>query len=56
MLQCNLKFEEHLDEAKFEALLSRLRAEAEAGGGETAVVEKVMSYAVNKAAAQHTEV
>lgn len=48
MLQCNLKFEEHLDEGKFEALLSRLRSEAATGGEETAVVEKIMSYAVAK--------
>lgn len=45
MLQCNLKFEEHLDEAKFEALLARLRAEAEAGDGKTAVVPQIISYA-----------
>ena len=48
MLQCNLKFEEHLDEAKFEALLARLRAEAETGGEETAVAPKIASYAVKK--------
>ncbi len=48
MLQCNLKFEEHLDEEKFEQLLARLRAEAEGASSETAVVEKVMSYAVKK--------
>jgi NADH-quinone oxidoreductase subunit E len=50
MLQCNLKFEENLDEAKFEALISRLRAEAASSGSEpagatpTAVVPKIMSY------------
>lgn len=49
MLQCNLKFEEHLDEAKFEALLARLRSEAETGETETAVVTKIASYAVKKA-------
>ena len=27
MLQCNLKYEENLDEAKFEALIKKLRAE-----------------------------
>ncbi len=48
MLQCNLKFEEHLDEAKFEALLARLRAEAEAGDEKTAVVPKIISYAAPK--------
>jgi predicted flap endonuclease-1-like 5' DNA nuclease len=31
MLQCNLVYEEQLDEAKFDALISRLRAEAHAG-------------------------
>lgn len=48
MLQCNLKFEEHLDEEKFAQLLARLRNEAADDGVETAVVEKVMSYAVKK--------
>ncbi len=48
MLQCNLKFEEHLDEEKFEQLLARLRAEAAGDKPETAVVEKVMSYAAKK--------
>jgi NADH-quinone oxidoreductase subunit E len=41
MLQCNLKFEERLDEAKFEQLLARLRAEAAAR--EPAVVEKMIA-------------
>jgi NADH-quinone oxidoreductase E subunit len=45
MLQCNLKFEEHLDEAKFDALLARLRAEAENGTEEPSVVERVSAYA-----------
>jgi NADH-quinone oxidoreductase subunit E len=53
MLQCNLKFEEHLDEAKFEALISRLRAEAASSGSEsagapTAVVPKIISYVTNE--------
>ena len=45
MLQCNLKFEEHLDEEKFDQLLARLRAEAEAGDGTPSVVEKINAYA-----------
>lgn len=44
MLQCNLKFEENLDEAKFEALIARLREEAAAGGERTAVVPKIIDY------------
>ncbi|RMG96881.1 MAG: NAD(P)H-dependent oxidoreductase subunit E [Chloroflexi bacterium] len=45
MLQCNLKFEEHLDEEKFDQLIARLRAEAESGKEEPSVVEKIMAYA-----------
>ena len=45
MLQCNLKFEENLDEEKFDALLARLRAEAEDGTEEPSVVEKISAYA-----------
>lgn len=45
MLQCNLRFEEHLDEKKFDALLARLRHEAETGKGEPTVVEKITAYA-----------
>lgn len=45
MLQCNLKFEEHLDEEKFDALIARLRAEAENGSEAPSVVEKIMAYA-----------
>jgi len=41
MLQCNLRFEENLDEEKFDQLLARLRDEAD----ETAVVPKIISYA-----------
>lgn len=44
MLQCNLKFEEHLDEEKFEALLARLRDQAGNGAAEPTVVEKVTAY------------
>jgi NADH-quinone oxidoreductase subunit E len=45
MLQCNLKFEEHLDEEKFDQLLARLRAEAANGSNEPSVVEKINAYA-----------
>lgn len=45
MLQCNLKFEEHLDEEKFDALLARLRAQAANGSAAPSVVEKVTAYA-----------
>ncbi|MCP4356595.1 MAG: NAD(P)H-dependent oxidoreductase subunit E [Chloroflexi bacterium] len=47
MLQCNLKFEENLDEAKFDALLARLRERATNGEGTAvpSVVEKVTAYA-----------
>ena len=49
MLQCNLKFEEHLDEAKFDQLLERLRSEANMGdGADTAVPTKILSYAAKK--------
>jgi NADH-quinone oxidoreductase E subunit len=55
MLQCNLKFEERLDEEKFDELLARLRQEAgEADRGEGnrareaarlgSVVDKVIAY------------
>lgn len=42
MLQCNLKFYENLDEAKFKSLIADLR---QADGAETAVVEKINGYA-----------
>lgn len=45
MLQCNLKFEENLDEEKFDELLARLRAEAENGADRPSVVEKINAYA-----------
>jgi len=41
MLQCNLRFEENLDEEKFDQLLARLRQETD----EPSVVEKIVSYA-----------
>jgi NADH-quinone oxidoreductase subunit E len=44
MLQCNLKFYENLDEAKFEALIADLRAKA-AGPAEPSVVERIVRYA-----------
>ena len=45
MLQCNLKFEENLDEEKFDELLARLRAEVESGADQSSVVERVNAYA-----------
>ncbi len=45
MLQCNLKFEEHLDEAKFDTLVEKLRAEAANGTSEPSVAEKISAYA-----------
>lgn len=45
MLQCNLKFEEHLDEEKFDQLLARLRAEAADGTAAPSVVERIAAYA-----------
>ncbi len=44
MLQCNLKFYENLDEAKFEGLLTDLRARAAAGDAEPSVVERIIDY------------
>ncbi|MEJ2753254.1 MAG: hypothetical protein P8169_11355 [Chloroflexota bacterium] len=40
-----MRFEENLDEEKFDALLARLRAEAEDGTEEPSVVEKISAYA-----------
>jgi NADH-quinone oxidoreductase subunit E len=45
MLQCNLKFEENLDEQKFDALLARLRAAAAAPVKEPSVVERINVFA-----------
>lgn len=45
MLQCNLKFEENLDEAKFDALLGRLREQATTEVVEPSVVEHITAYA-----------
>lgn len=44
MLQCNLKFYENLDEAKFEGLIAELRAKAATGEREPSVVERIISY------------
>lgn len=44
MLQCNLKFYENLDEAKFEGLIAELRAKAAAGNKEPSVVERILDY------------
>jgi NADH-quinone oxidoreductase subunit E len=45
MLQCNLSFEENLDEEKFDRLLARLREEAASDHHEPSVVEKMIGYA-----------
>lgn len=45
MLQCNLKFEEKLDEAKFDQLIARLKADAQKDTAVASVVEKVAAYA-----------
>jgi NADH-quinone oxidoreductase subunit E len=45
MLQCNLKYEEHLDEEKFDQLIARLRQQAASSEAEPTVVQKVTAYA-----------
>ena len=45
MLQCNLKFEENLNEEKFEQLLARLKEEAASDESEPTVVERIVAYA-----------
>ncbi len=45
MLQCNLKFEEHLNEEKFKQLVARLRALADSGERQPSVAERVNGYA-----------
>jgi hypothetical protein len=40
-----LKFEENLDEEKFDELLARLRAEAESGADQPSVVERINAFA-----------
>ena len=48
MLQCNLKFYENLDEAKFTALIADLRAKAPGGDVEPTVVERIIGYTVEE--------
>ena len=48
MLQCNLKFEENLDEQKFDALIARLRAQSAADTETVSVVQRIAGYAVAK--------
>lgn len=45
MLQCNLKYVENLDEEKFDALIDDLRRQAQSGGEEPSVVQKILAYA-----------
>lgn len=45
MLQCNLKYIEELDEEKFDALIERLRQEAQEDAQEPSVVRKILAYA-----------
>lgn len=42
MLQCNLKFHEHLDEAKFDQLLTDMRAKAAANDQSPTVVDQIL--------------
>ncbi len=42
MLQCNLKFHEHLDEAKFDQMIADLRAAAERGDNPHEVVDRIL--------------
>lgn len=43
VLQCNLKFHENLDAAKFDQLVDQLRAEAATGAAPTSVVDRVIA-------------
>ena len=45
MLQCNLKYHEHLNEEKFDALVEEWRETAVSGKKESSVVEKITAYA-----------
>lgn len=45
MLQCNLKYEENLDEAKFDALITRLREAAASDNPEPSIVEQISAFA-----------
>lgn len=44
MLQCNLKYEENLDEEKFEALIAKLRQEANENKSAHGIVKQSISY------------
>lgn len=44
MLQCNLKFYENMDEAKFEGMIADLRSKAAEGDTEPSVVERIFGY------------
>lgn len=48
MLQCNLRFEENLDEEKFDQLLARLRETVDPESAELSVVQKITSYAIRE--------
>ncbi|HEY1408710.1 MAG TPA: NAD(P)H-dependent oxidoreductase subunit E [Promineifilum sp.] len=48
MLQCNLKFHENLDEARFEELIAGLRASDAKGKAEPSVVERIISYSAKQ--------
>ncbi len=50
MLQCNMSFEENLNEEKFDALIGRLRDESASGKPSFSVAEKMASYAVKDGA------
>lgn len=43
VLQCNLKFHEHLDEAKFDQLVSDLKAEAAANKETISVADRILA-------------
>lgn len=45
MMQCNLKFEENLNEEKFDALIAELREKAASDAKGQHVVERIASYA-----------
>lgn len=48
MLQCNLKYEENLDEEKFDALIARLRAEAAAEDAPPGVARRILQYPADR--------
>ena len=43
VLQCNLRFHEHLDEAKFDALIADLKAQAADGSRATEVSDRILA-------------